>query len=71
MVDRYYNEKNELAVLVSVGYGAGWSTWNSGEGEDKFALALDSRIVKKVMENTSPEEMETYLESIGYTAQRL
>lgn len=31
MVERYYNKKNELGVLISVGFGAGWSTWNDTE----------------------------------------
>lgn len=25
---KLYNENNEVAVIHSVGYGAGWSTWN-------------------------------------------
>lgn len=29
MSDRVYNDKGEVAVLVSPGFGAGWSTWNS------------------------------------------
>lgn len=27
-VDRYINDDGKVAVLVSSGYGAGWSTWN-------------------------------------------
>jgi hypothetical protein len=26
---RVYNEKNEFAILLSPGYGAGWSTWDA------------------------------------------
>jgi len=31
---KYYNENNEFAVIVSYGYGAGWSTWTSMEPHD-------------------------------------
>ena len=31
---KYYNENNEFAVLVSYGYGAGWSTWTSMKPHD-------------------------------------
>ena len=36
-----YTKKGEIKVLVSPGYGAGWSTWNS----DSINLAVDKRIV--------------------------
>lgn len=36
----------KVAVLYSPGYGAGWSTWNSGDTE---GLCFDSRIVKHVL----------------------
>ena len=40
-----YNENDELGVLVSYGYGAGWSTWNDKK------LAYDKRIVEKFLDN--------------------
>ena len=60
-----YIENGRMAVLVSKGCGAGWSTWNSKE------LAWDSRVVEKWFElrDTHPdwdEEMKEYLQSIGY-----
>ena len=27
MVEKYYNENGELGVLISPGFGAGWSSW--------------------------------------------
>ena len=40
-VPLYYNEdKSEFAVLISGGFGAGWSTWEYSE------LAYDARIVE-------------------------
>ena len=60
MVEKYYNENNELGVLVSGGFGAGWSTWNDKE------LAYDKRIIEKWLENVSSDEMCNYVESLGY-----
>jgi hypothetical protein len=34
------NKKGQIAVLVSGGFGAGWSTWNQPE------LAYDKRVVE-------------------------
>lgn len=40
-IDLFYNEDHTaVAVLVSHGWGAGWSTWNSKE------LAYDARVVE-------------------------
>ena len=39
---RSYDENGYLEVLVSYGYGAGWSTWDGSENID---LATDKRIV--------------------------
>ena len=41
IVEKYYNEdKTCIAVLVSRGWGAGWSTWNNKE------MAYDKRIIE-------------------------
>jgi hypothetical protein len=37
-----------VAVLVSPGYGAGWSTWND---EHKVTLCMDADIVQAVLDN--------------------
>lgn len=55
-----YIKNGQVGVLVSYGYGAGWSTWNTIE------YALDKRIIEKFLEEVSFEEMKTYMESIGY-----
>jgi hypothetical protein len=60
MVEKYYNEKGELGVLVSYGFGAGWSTWNDKE------LAYDKRIIEKWLEDVTSDEMCDYVESLGY-----
>ena len=62
MVERYYNEKNEMGILISSGFGAGWGTWY-----EKQEIAYDKRIVEKwINEKPSGEEMKVFLESLGY-----
>ena len=60
MIEKYYNEKDELGVLVSYGFGSGWSTWNNEE------LAYDKRIIEKWLEKVSADEMCDYIVSLGY-----
>lgn len=60
-----YTKKGEIKVLISPGYGAGWSTWNS----DSINLAVDKRIVdffESHGKNVEREELIDFLESIGY-----
>ena len=70
MGEKYVNENNEVGVLISYGFGAGWSTWND------FDWAIDKRIIEKFVELTdkkedityeqAKKEMGDYMESIGY-----
>ena len=48
--DLYWTNKKHTtyAVLVSPGYGVGWSTWNSGQPQ---SIAFDKRIVKYIIEH--------------------
>ena len=58
-----YRVGNETAILYSVGFGAGWSTWN------QEALAYDKRIIEywnPYNLHPSAEQMEKYLEELGY-----
>ena len=82
MAEYYYNEDGtEVAILVSPGYGAGWSTWNDD------ALAYDKRVVEFWLAHKDNEEfmeeidssssyygkiptlkeVEDFFESIGYS----
>ena len=57
------NEHTRYAVLVSSGYGAGWSSWNQSE------LAYDKRVVEYYMTHsplTPREEVEAAMEQFGY-----
>ena len=62
-MEKYYNEKGEVGVLISPGWGAGWSTWY-----DNYAIAFDKRIIEYWLHNNpSEEQMKYFLNSIGYT----
>lgn len=60
-VEKYYNEnKTAIAVLVSPGWGAGWSTWNNKE------MAYDKRIVEAFLENIDSYEIEELCKEWSY-----
>ena len=62
--EKRYNEQGQVAVLISPGFGAGWSTWaHDGEGQ---ALLFDSRLVDAVLAGMPHHEFESYCESLGY-----
>lgn len=66
-MEKYYNDKGELGVLISPGYGAGWSTCYFGGDSNDYAIALDKRIIEYwINHNHSKTEMEEFLKSIGY-----
>lgn len=61
-----YNDKGDIEILISPGYGAGWSTWDYDYGVN---LALDKRIIdfyKKHYEEVDLKQLQEFLESIGY-----
>lgn len=43
-----YRKDGKVAVLISPGYGAGWWTWNQGQG---YGLLFDREIVQAVLDN--------------------
>lgn len=60
-----YTKNGKIKVLISPGFGAGWSTWNS----DSINLAVDKRIVEffeSHRKNVERDELIDFLESIGY-----
>ena len=62
-VELSYTDNGYVEVLVSPGYGAGWSTWN------EFSVAVDKRIIDYFKEhgNKVPRgEVEKFIESLGY-----
>ena len=63
MVERYYNNENQLAVLFSPGYGFGWST--EFEAPE---IAWDKRITEFwVNENPPAYALRNMLVKLGYS----
>lgn len=63
--ERRFDDQGLVAVLISAGFGAGWSTW-AHEGE-REGLLFDSRLVDYVL-STGVEGLAEYAESLGYTS---
>lgn len=61
-----------VAVLVSTGYGAGWSTWN-----DKIELAIDRRIIEWLLANAKvdtqgePDEWTIYYPNLDWNIEEV
>jgi len=54
----------KVAVLVSPGYGAGWSTWAYSVEEDNPGFMMfDPTLVDMVERGASAEEIEAYVKS--------
>lgn len=47
----------QVAVLVSLGFGAGWSTWNT----DKPELVFDPGLVDLLLNNADKNEILSYV----------
>lgn len=58
-----YDEEGRVAVLISPGFGAGWSTWGRSDSE---ALLFDSRLVDAILAEMPEAEFVAYCESLGY-----
>lgn len=64
-IELSYASNGDVEVLVSPGWGAGWSTWN----DDGLSIAVDKRIVDFFKEHgqTCPEDkVKEFCESLGY-----
>ena len=55
-VERYINEDGKVGVLISGGYGAGWSTW--GSNGDREFLLFDRGLVALALDKESAYENE-------------
>ena len=62
---RRLDDQGLVAVLISSGFGAGWSTW--AHDHEREGLLFDSRLVDYVLQ-TSSEGLAEYAESLGYTS---
>ena len=80
-IELSYTDNGEIEILISPGFGAGWSTWN----DNSISLAVDKRIIdyfkkngtgvektnrlSKEFGNQSEEfrnQLKEFLKSIGY-----
>ena len=52
----------KVAVLVSPGFGAGWSTWNS---EHRETLCMDAEIVQAVLDKDIEKAVEIAKQKCG------
>lgn len=59
-MEKYVNDSGQIGVLVSGGFGAGWSTW----GEDSNFLSMDKTLVEMKLNNAPQEEVEAYCEKV-------
>lgn len=59
-MEKLYNDKGQVAVAVSCGYGAGWSTWNSNK-----ELCLDKTFNELILKKKF-EEAEALAKELGY-----
>ena len=62
--ERRYDDQGLVAVLISPGFGAGWSTW--GDEGQREGMLFDSRLVDYILQ-TGTEGLGEYAESLGYT----
>lgn len=53
----------KVAVLVSEGFGAGWSTWNYGDYPAE-ELVFCPELVTAILAGASPEEVKTLAKSL-------
>lgn len=62
--EKRYDEQGRVAVLVSPGFGAGWSTW--ADDSEAEAMLFDSRIVDAVLAGQDANEIAVLVEGLGY-----
>ena len=58
-MEKYINNKGEVGVLVSEGYGSGWSTWNDIRYSDY--LCMDKTLVEMKLDGASAGEVEEHI----------
>jgi hypothetical protein len=63
--ERRLDDQGLVAVLISAGFGAGWSTW--AHEHEREGLLFDSRLVDYVLQ-TGSKGLAEYAESLGYTS---
>lgn len=62
-VNKAYDTEDRVAVLVSGGFGAGWSTWADDEYKEFFVF--DSGLVDLASKEATEDEVQEYLNICG------
>ena len=63
--EKRYNDQGQVAVLISAGYGAGWSTCSDISSQTE-AMLFDSRIVDAVLTGMPEDDIVELCKSLGY-----
>lgn len=58
-MEKYYNEKGQVGVIISPEYGSGWSTYNDNNSQ----LVFDANLIEAVL-NQNITEILTIAENI-------
>lgn len=56
-MEKYENNEGQIGVIVSGGYGAGWSTW----GGDSEFLSMDKGLVEMALNETPSKKVKAYI----------
>jgi hypothetical protein len=59
-MNKYINDEGKVGVLVSYGYGAGWSTWNG----NREVLVMDKVLVTMKLANDYEDTVANYCEML-------
>ena len=62
-MNKYKNSDGEIGVIVSPGFGAGWSTW--GGSCDAGFLLMDKTLVEMCLRSAPKSQVEEYLTKKG------
>jgi hypothetical protein len=64
-MNKYINDDGKVGVLVSYGYGAGWSTWNGGgDACPNEVLVMDKVLVTMKLANDDEDTVANYCEML-------
>lgn len=64
-IEKYVNEEGKIGVIVSPGYGAGWSSWVSDETKPRAWFAMDKTLVEFKLNGADIEAVKKYIKESG------
>jgi hypothetical protein len=62
VVDKYVNDEGKVGVIISTGYGAGWSTGNDDDLRE--FLCMDKTLVEMCLRGVSQDDVGLYLNEV-------